>query len=58
MTGQTRRKSIHIGGFKHANPIPNACRIASICGFVNCNLFHPLLLAWVMAAMMLKKPWV
>ena len=24
MTGPSRRKSIHIGGFKHANPIPNA----------------------------------
>jgi enamine deaminase RidA (YjgF/YER057c/UK114 family) len=26
----TRRKSIHIGGFKHANPIPNACRIGNL----------------------------
>ena len=30
MTGQSRRKSIHIGGFKHVNPIPNACRIGNI----------------------------
>ena len=30
MTGHTRRKSIHIGGFKHANPIPNACRIGNL----------------------------
>ena len=30
MSGPTRRKSIHIGGFKHANPIPNACRIGNI----------------------------
>ena len=30
MTGTARRKSIHIGGFKHANPIPNACRIGSL----------------------------
>ncbi|MBV8927172.1 MAG: RidA family protein [Bradyrhizobium sp.] len=30
MTGAARRKSIHIGGFKHANPIPNACRIGSL----------------------------
>lgn len=30
MTGQARRKSIHIGGFKHANPIPNACRIGNL----------------------------
>jgi enamine deaminase RidA (YjgF/YER057c/UK114 family) len=26
----TRRKSIQIGGFKHANPIPNACRIDNL----------------------------
>ena len=26
----TRRKSIHIGEFKHANPIPNACRIGNL----------------------------
>ena len=25
-----RRKSIHIGGFKHANPIPNASRIGNL----------------------------
>jgi len=25
-----RRKSIHIGEFKHANPIPNACRIGNL----------------------------
>ena len=30
MTSQSRRKSIHIGGFKHANPIPNACRIGDL----------------------------
>lgn len=30
MTGQARRKSIHIGGFKHGNPIPNACRIGNL----------------------------
>ena len=30
MTGSTRRKSIHIGEFKHANPIPNACRIGNL----------------------------
>jgi 2-iminobutanoate/2-iminopropanoate deaminase len=30
MTGQARRRSIHIGGFKHANPIPNACRIGGL----------------------------
>jgi 2-iminobutanoate/2-iminopropanoate deaminase len=30
MTGNARRKSIHIGGFKHANPIPNACRIGNL----------------------------
>ena len=30
MTGTARRKSIHIGGFKHANPIPNACRIGNL----------------------------
>ena len=30
MTGQARRRSIHIGGFKHANPIPNACRIGNL----------------------------
>ena len=27
MSNQGRRKSIHIGSFTHANPIPNACRI-------------------------------
>jgi 2-iminobutanoate/2-iminopropanoate deaminase len=26
----TRRKSIDIDGFKHANPIPNACRIGNL----------------------------
>ena len=26
----TRRKSVHIGEFKHANPIPNACRIGNL----------------------------
>lgn len=25
-----RRKSIHIGGFTHVNPIPNACRIGNL----------------------------
>jgi 2-iminobutanoate/2-iminopropanoate deaminase len=30
MTGQARRRSVHIGGFKHANPIPNACRIGNL----------------------------
>ena len=30
MTGQSRRRSIHIGGFKHANPIPNASRIGNL----------------------------
>jgi enamine deaminase RidA (YjgF/YER057c/UK114 family) len=25
-----RRKSIYIDGFKHANPIPNACRIGNL----------------------------
>lgn len=30
MTGTARRKSIHIGGFKHVNPIPNACRIGNL----------------------------
>jgi enamine deaminase RidA (YjgF/YER057c/UK114 family) len=30
MTSQSRRKSVHIGGFKHANPIPNACRIGHL----------------------------
>ena len=30
MTAYTRRRSIHIGGFKHANPIPNACRIGNL----------------------------
>lgn len=30
MTSQSRRKSVHIGGFKHANPIPNACRIGDL----------------------------
>jgi 2-iminobutanoate/2-iminopropanoate deaminase len=30
MTSQSRRKSVHIGGFKHVNPIPNACRIGHL----------------------------
>ncbi len=30
MTTKARRRSIHIGGFKHANPIPNACRIGNL----------------------------
>ena len=30
MAGTARRKSIHIGDFKHANPIPNACRIGNL----------------------------
>ena len=30
MTGTARRKSVHIGGFKHVNPIPNACRIGNL----------------------------
>jgi len=30
MTAQSRRKSIHIGAFKHANPIPNASRIGNL----------------------------
>ncbi|MBI5322287.1 RidA family protein [Bradyrhizobium sp.] len=30
MTGPSRRRSIHIGGFKHANPIPNASRIGNL----------------------------
>ena len=30
MTGTAQRKSIHIGGFRHANPIPNACRIGNL----------------------------
>ena len=30
MTGQSRRKSVHIGAFKHANPIPNASRIGNL----------------------------
>jgi 2-iminobutanoate/2-iminopropanoate deaminase len=30
MSGTARRRSIHIGGFKHANPIPNACRIGNL----------------------------
>jgi 2-iminobutanoate/2-iminopropanoate deaminase len=30
MTGTARRKSIHIGGFKHVNPIPNASRIGNL----------------------------
>jgi len=30
MTGTGRRKSVHIGGFKHVNPIPNACRIGNL----------------------------
>ena len=30
MTGTARRTSIHIGGFKHVNPIPNACRIGNL----------------------------
>lgn len=25
-----RRRSIHIGSFKHTNPIPNACRIGNL----------------------------
>lgn len=25
-----RRRSVHIGGFKHTNPIPNACRIGNL----------------------------
>jgi 2-iminobutanoate/2-iminopropanoate deaminase len=29
-TRNNRRRSIHIGGFKHANPIPNACRIGNL----------------------------
>lgn len=30
MTGTARRRSIHIDGFKHVNPIPNACRIGNL----------------------------
>ena len=30
MSSQSRRKRIHIGGFKHVNPIPNACRIGHL----------------------------
>jgi 2-iminobutanoate/2-iminopropanoate deaminase len=30
MTQQARRRSVHIDGFKHANPIPNACRIGHL----------------------------
>ncbi|HLG80869.1 MAG TPA: RidA family protein [Bradyrhizobium sp.] len=30
MSRQARRKSIHIGSFTHANPIPNACRIGNL----------------------------
>ena len=30
MTGTARRKSVHIGGFQHVNPIPNACRIGNL----------------------------
>ena len=30
MTGQSRRQSVHIGAFKHANPIPNASRASAI----------------------------
>ena len=30
MAGSPRRKSIHIGEFKHVNPIPNACRIGNL----------------------------
>lgn len=30
MTSSTRRRSIHIGEFKHVNPIPNACRIGNL----------------------------
>lgn len=30
MTQQARRRSVHIGGFKHANPIPNASRIGNL----------------------------
>jgi 2-iminobutanoate/2-iminopropanoate deaminase len=30
MSSQARRQSVYIGGFKHANPIPNACRIGNL----------------------------
>jgi enamine deaminase RidA (YjgF/YER057c/UK114 family) len=30
MTTAQRRRSVHIGEFKHANPIPNACRIGHL----------------------------
>ncbi|MBV8700128.1 RidA family protein [Bradyrhizobium sp.] len=30
MARDGRRRSIHIGGFKHSNPIPNACRIGNL----------------------------
>jgi enamine deaminase RidA (YjgF/YER057c/UK114 family) len=30
MVRQARRKSVHIGGFRHANPVPNACRIGNL----------------------------
>jgi enamine deaminase RidA (YjgF/YER057c/UK114 family) len=30
MTSSKRRRSVHIGEFKHANPIPNACRINNL----------------------------
>jgi enamine deaminase RidA (YjgF/YER057c/UK114 family) len=30
MTNEPRRKSIHIEGYRHANPIPNACRIGNL----------------------------
>ena len=30
MSNSPRRKSIHIGSFTHANPIPNACRIGNL----------------------------
>jgi 2-iminobutanoate/2-iminopropanoate deaminase len=30
MSIPARRRSVHIGGFKHANPIPNACRIGNL----------------------------
>ena len=30
MSASGRRKSIHIGEFKHVNPIPNACRIGNL----------------------------
>lgn len=30
MTSRSRRKSIYIDGHRHANPIPNACRIGNL----------------------------